>query len=186
MLRDLVFDEGAAGTLPELRNGRAPESGENVAGTVSQAWSLAEFLRNFYQDYLGLRPDMPAGRLDLAPALPPELPWVSCPVRIGSGAVSVFFRTNAAVEVNQDVAVDTSGAAGVDTGLTAARVRGVYRIAANEGLPELVVRFTAMIPPGAVMQTRGETVEAVLAPGSVLEFIVEPDGDEWRTTVSNI
>ncbi len=166
VLRDLIFNEGAAGTLPELRNGRAPESGENVAGTVSQAWSLAEFLRNFYQDYLGIRPDIPAGYLDLTPALPPDLPWVSCPVQFGSGTASAFFRTDASAN--------------------AERPSGVYRIAAGNDLPELTVRFTAMVPPGAAAQRRGETVEAVLVPGSALEFVVEPSGDGWSTTVSSI
>ncbi|MCD4691062.1 hypothetical protein K8S17_06315, partial [bacterium] len=160
VLRDLLFNEGAAGTLPELRNGQQPASGENVAGTVSQAWSLAEFLRNFYQDYLGVRPDVPAGRLDLAPALPLELPWVSCPVTVAAGTVSLFFRTNAA---------GTSG---------------VYRIAADEDMPELTIRFTAMVPPGANEQSAAGGAEAVLAPGGALEFRVEPDGDGWRTSVS--
>ncbi len=162
VLRDLIFNEGAAGTLPELRNGRAPQKGENVAGAVSQAWSLAEFVRNFHQDYLGLRPDLPAGRLELAPALPPDLSWVSCPVTLGGGTASLFFRTNA----------DGPG--------------GVYRIAAADDLPELTVRFTAMVPPGTANQRPAGAVETVLAPGTALEFTVEPDGDGWRTTVSTI
>jgi len=179
VLRDIFFNEGAAGTLPELRNGRAPERGENVAGTVSQAWSLAEFLRNFYQDYLGLRPDMTSGRLDLTPALPPGLSWVSCPVRLGSGTASVFFRTG-------DAAAPSDAIPGEHGKPNAGGPRGVYRIAAGEGLPELTVRFTPMVPPGADVQRRGETVEAALVPGSALEFVVEPDGDDWRTTVSSM
>jgi len=182
VLRDLFFNEGAAGTLPELRNGRAPDHGDNVAGTISQAWSLAEFLRNFYQDYLGLRPDMPSGRIDLTPALPPDLPWVSCPVQLGSGTAPVFFRTGEAAVPGGPAA---GGAAG-DGDANPEAPSGVYRIAAGDDLPELTVRFTAMVPPGADVQRRGETVEAVLIPGSALEFVVEPDGDDWRTTVSNI
>ncbi len=174
VLRDMFFNEGAAGTLPELRNGRAPERGENVAGTVSQAWSLAEFIRNFYQDYLGIRPDMPAGRLDLTPTLPPDLPWVSCPVRLGPGTASVFFRTGEAAATTADGSTNAAGP------------RGVYRVAAGDDLPELTVRFTAMVPPGAAVQSRGDTVEAVLAPGCGLEFVVEPAGDGWRTIVSSI
>ncbi len=180
VLRDLLFNEGAAGTLSELRNGRAPERGENVAGTVSQAWSLAEFLRNFYQDYLGLRPDMADGCLDVTPALPPDLPWVSCPVQLGPGTASVFFRTGEAVATKGSDAAADGGSPNPDG------PSGVYRIAAGDDLPELTVRFTAMVPPGAAEQRRGDTVEAALAPGSALEFIVEPDGDGWRTTVSRI
>jgi len=168
VLRDLFFNEGAAGTLPELRNGRAPESGENVAGTVSQAWSLAEFTRNFYQDYLGLRPDLPDGRVDLSPALPPALPWVSCPVRLGKGTMSLFFRVDA------------------DGGGNSGEARGVYRVASDGGLPGLTIRFTPMVPPGAPVQTPGESVTARLEPGTAIEFDVESDGRGWRTAVRSL
>lgn len=173
VLRDMFFREGAAGTLPELRNGKAPKRGENVAGTVSQAWSLAEFLRNFYEDYLGVRPDLPAGRLELSPALPPGLLWVSCPVRLGRGTLSLFLMTGEAARDAGD-ASNVSGAS------------GVYRVAADADTPSLTVRFVPMVPPGADTQSPGAPVEAALEPGRALEFLVELDGSDWKTTVRDI
>lgn len=53
-----ILDQGAIGTLSELVDA-APRSGEKIprlSGAYSQAWSLAEFIRNFYQSYLGIFP----------------------------------------------------------------------------------------------------------------------------------
>ncbi|MBD3349165.1 MAG: hypothetical protein GF400_08225, partial [Candidatus Eisenbacteria bacterium] len=122
VLRDLMYDEGAAGTLPELRNGVPPESGENVAGAVSQAWSLAEFLRNYYQDYIGLRPDLLRAALSFRPALPRELGWAKARARIGEGHVSVF------CEVREDGA------------------EGRFHLAADVGVPPLSVAFEVPVP----------------------------------------
>jgi hypothetical protein len=40
------------------------------SGTFSQAWSVAEFERNGFQDYLGFRPNLPRNQLHFVPALP--------------------------------------------------------------------------------------------------------------------
>lgn len=40
-----------------------------VSGTVSQAWSLAEFIRNVHQDVLGIHPDALAKKLSFSPHL---------------------------------------------------------------------------------------------------------------------
>ena len=53
-----ILDRGAAGTLSENLDA-VPRDGAaepRTSGTVSQAWSLAELLRTWYQDYVGLRP----------------------------------------------------------------------------------------------------------------------------------
>jgi len=156
VLSDLVFTEGAAGTLPELRNGVPDERGENVEGAVSQAWSLAEFLRHFYQDYLGVRPDVLSGVLELSPALPPGFTWVHAPVRLGGGTVVLFY----------EVAEDGS--------------RAEYRVSSDASLPSLVVRFAARVPPGGELAPEIVRTEAVLEPGGALSFVVERDGTAWR------
>jgi len=61
--------------------------------------------------------------------------------------------------------------------------RGVYRVAADAGLPRLTVRFVAMVPPGADVQHEAKPVNAVLMPGSTVEFVVERVGENWRTIV---
>ncbi len=162
VLRDLMFYEGAAGTLPELRNGVPPETGDNVAGAVSQAWSLAEFLRNFYQDYLGIRPNLIDGFVDFHPALPRDLSWVASPVRLGEGSVVVFCRTE-------------------DDGK-----RALYRMTADPSLPPLQVRFSTGVPPMAEVRTSAVEAEAELLPGAAIEFIVEEKRGEWSARVKDV
>ncbi len=54
---DQILNWGAPGTISENldavpREGNRPRT----TGTVTQAWSLAEFIRTWYQDYLGFQP----------------------------------------------------------------------------------------------------------------------------------
>jgi hypothetical protein len=53
---DQILDFGAPGTLSELLDAvsREGEDFPRPSGTVSQTWSLAEFIRTWYQDYVGL------------------------------------------------------------------------------------------------------------------------------------
>jgi glycogen debranching enzyme len=54
----LMLTRGTVGSLPELLDGM-PRKGQTepaLSGTVSQTWSLAEFLRTAYQDFLGVKP----------------------------------------------------------------------------------------------------------------------------------
>ncbi|MBN2564405.1 MAG: hypothetical protein JXB46_01715, partial [Candidatus Eisenbacteria bacterium] len=161
VLRDLIFDEGAAGTLPELRNGVPPEHEENVAGAVSQAWSLAEFVRNFYQDYLGVRPDMLSGAVAVRPALPPSCRWLSAPVRIGKGALLVLHY------------VDESGK------------RGCTRLVLSGEAPSIKVEYTPMVPPGAAAQQAANTVEFTLRPTESVELVVEEGKKGWTARIAS-
>ena len=79
-----ILDRGTAGTLPELLDA-VPRPGEpepRPSGTISQAWSLAEFIRNFYDDYLGLRFNALTRSLSVEPKLPSALGDVSA--RLGA------------------------------------------------------------------------------------------------------
>jgi len=159
--RDLLFDEGAAGTLPELRNGVPPESGENVAGAVSQAWSLAEFLRNFHQDYMGLRPNLLKGVLHFAPALPRDLTWARARARVGDGWLSVF------CEIRDD------GDA------------GSFRIAADNAAPPLRVLLDVRVPLTSDVRTTSVKTEAAIVPGHELILTVEKGPSGWSATSSS-
>jgi len=155
MLSELFYDEGAAGTLPELRNGVPPESGENVAGAVSQAWSLAEFLRNFYQDYLGITPDLLTGRLVVEPSLPDALTWVRAPIHLGGGTVDVLF------------AVEPEGG------------RARFDLMASDGLVPLSVEFRLRVPPWDAERTEVITATADLLPGSGVSFVCKETSGDW-------
>lgn len=66
-----ILDRGAIGTQSELLDAiaRPGELEPRLSGTFSQAWSLAEFVRNFYDDYFGVRYNGLMRRLTVAPHL---------------------------------------------------------------------------------------------------------------------
>ncbi len=101
-LQRLAMNTGAVGTIPECTDA-LPHDGEQFprwSGTFSQAWSNAEYLRNWYQDYLGVTPEwgddgIPVFRL--APSLPAVLlaqsgDSVAANLRIGSARLRLVYR----------------------------------------------------------------------------------------------
>ncbi|MBD3223567.1 MAG: hypothetical protein GF313_02490 [Caldithrix sp.] len=69
-----VLHKGMPGSMSELVEPAPAEDGSLVlSGTYSQAWSVSEFVRNFYQDYLGLQVNMLHRELNIKPALPDAL-----------------------------------------------------------------------------------------------------------------
>ena len=67
-----ILRRGAVGTQSELLDAlaRPGEQEARLSGTVSQAWNLAEFVRNAYEDYLGLT----VHELDRTVAIRPRIP----------------------------------------------------------------------------------------------------------------
>lgn len=86
LLLDEILDEGAAGTLQEIRDGARAASNDEFGGATSQAWSLAELLRTVVDDYLGLEVDLTADspRVEVRPSLPDAWPRLTARVRIGA------------------------------------------------------------------------------------------------------
>lgn len=162
VLMDLIYDEGAAGTLPELRNGVPPAEGENVAGAVSQAWSLAEFLRNYYQDYVGVIPNVPAGELRFRPALPRDLGWARAGVRIAGGRVSVFC----------DIADDGTA--------------GRFCLSSDDAVPPLHVLFESPVPLSGDVRDDVVRCEARLEPDSALVFEVVMGAKGWSVSAQPV
>ena len=68
-LSEQILTRGAIGTIAELTDAWPKEGELRLSGTFSQAWSLAEYLRSFYQDILGVQPDMASSQVKLAPRL---------------------------------------------------------------------------------------------------------------------
>jgi glycogen debranching enzyme len=93
---DQILDRGAVGTISELLDA-APRPGETeprLSGTFSQAWSLAEFVRVFYQDYLGVRVDAPGKRLTLSPRLPASMHETRSTIAVGHAQVNVTYNVS--------------------------------------------------------------------------------------------
>ncbi len=91
MLLDEIMDEGAVGTLQEIRDGDRAADNDEFGGATSQAWSLSELLRNVVDDYLGVDVDLSgeAPRIEISPSLPAAWPRLSGEVRVGKHTLFV-------------------------------------------------------------------------------------------------
>ncbi|AJR05391.1 glycogen debranching protein [Photobacterium gaetbulicola] len=69
------------------------EGGLTTTGTYAQAWSVSEFTRNGYQDYIGFKPELLADKVVLAPCLPSSWKQFDAELRFGeSNALSVSYQ----------------------------------------------------------------------------------------------
>lgn len=81
-----MFEYGCVGSLSENANAAMDKKGRMTqSGTWSQAWSVSEFTRTFYQDYLGIRPALLMNRLNFNPKIPSEWKSGSVKIFIGKG-----------------------------------------------------------------------------------------------------
>ena len=89
-----ILHRGCVGTLSELLDAqpRAGETEPRLSGAFSQAWSLAEFIRSFYQDYLGIGVDVTAHALRINPKLPTGLKNVQCRFRAGNARINARYE----------------------------------------------------------------------------------------------
>jgi hypothetical protein len=91
VLTDHILDLGAAGTLSELFNAVPTAENDNEAGTYSQAWSLAEYIRVIYQDYLGIRPNALEDKVILEPIVPSGWGAVSFQFSVGQSVIEADY-----------------------------------------------------------------------------------------------
>jgi hypothetical protein len=71
--------------MSELLDALPHEGGQlKPSGTFAQSWSVAEYARNGYQDYVGFHPDMVDGYLGFTPAIPAA--WRSFSARLPFGS----------------------------------------------------------------------------------------------------
>jgi hypothetical protein len=88
-----ILDRGAVGTQSELLDAlpRPGETEPRLSGTFSQAWNLAEFIRNIYDDYLGARLDLYENRLTIHPRLPAALDTVRVRLPGAAGPIDIEY-----------------------------------------------------------------------------------------------
>ncbi len=100
MLLSEILDEGAVGTLQEIRDGVRAANNDEFGGATSQAWSLAELLRNVVQDYAGLRVDLTAEvpLILVAPHVPSAWPLLKVPTRIGKARCTLVIKHGAKID----------------------------------------------------------------------------------------
>jgi glycogen debranching enzyme len=91
-----ILDRGAVGTQSELLDA-VPHPGEKeprLSGTFSQAWNLAEFVRNFYDDYLGVRMDRSKSLLSVRPHLPPSMDSIQAVLSVAGKPVKLKLQSD--------------------------------------------------------------------------------------------
>ncbi|WLI88181.1 amylo-alpha-1,6-glucosidase [Massilia sp. R2A-15] len=89
-----ILGLGTLGTMSELLDAMPDANGKlKPSGTYAQSWSVAEYARNGYQDYVGFRPDLPANTLAFTPAIPAAWTSFYALLPFGAGeAVEVDFK----------------------------------------------------------------------------------------------
>ena len=88
-----ILQDDAIGNYAELRDA-LPRKGQDepsISGTISQAWSLAEFTRNFYQDFIGYRPNAANNRIIFSPKIPGELKYISTQLPYANNFISLTY-----------------------------------------------------------------------------------------------
>jgi hypothetical protein len=82
------------GGLPENLDAY-PHPGEaapRLTGTYLQGWSNAEQLRVWYQDFLGIQPDLEQGVIHLVPRLPASFADIDFNSRVGAGVLNARYE----------------------------------------------------------------------------------------------
>ena len=89
-----ALHEGAVGSLAENADAHPREGKSWVkrSGTVLQAWSNAEHLRVWYQNFLGIRPDLVKGVIVIEPRIPSEITSLKTSVKIGDGTLHYTYK----------------------------------------------------------------------------------------------
>ena len=89
-----ALTEGAVGSLSENADAH-PREGQawvNRSGTFLQAWSNAEHLRVWYQNFLGIRPDLVHGVIVVEPRIPSEIKSIETSVKVGEGTLHYSYK----------------------------------------------------------------------------------------------
>ena len=80
-----ILGLGTLGNMSELLDALPHESGKlKPSGTYAQSWSVAEYARNGYQDFVGFKPNLLENTLAFSPAIPTG--WTSFDAVLPFGA----------------------------------------------------------------------------------------------------
>lgn len=106
-LTDQVLHRGAVGTIAELTDAWPHQGQLRLSGTFSQAWSLAEYLRVFYQDILGVQPDLGKARVKISPRLLEGLEAIAFDLPIGGDAWEIsYVETGSSFDIHLQRGLD--------------------------------------------------------------------------------
>ncbi|MEC6797088.1 amylo-alpha-1,6-glucosidase [Photobacterium sp. S4TG1] len=95
-LVDQILYHGHRGTMSENLDAFLDHK-QNItlSGTYAQAWSVSEFTRNGFQDYLGYQPNLIEGIITLCPSLPSKWHNFHAEIKVGvSHRLLIDFKSN--------------------------------------------------------------------------------------------
>jgi len=177
-----ILDRGAVGSQSELLDA-IPRQGETeplLSGTFSQAWNLAEFIRNFYDDYLGIRVARYNHHLVLRPKLPTSLGRVRATINLDGRSLPIEVDQSSET---QKLAIDgrnlrVGGTATVELQTKNGRiVTTVFRFPPKTTLRLSLKDTTVTLLAGATKLGFNTTISALPSYDSILEplLLTTPD-----------
>jgi glycogen debranching enzyme len=89
-----ILHLGTLGNMSELLDALPDANGKlKPSGTFAQSWSVAEYARNGFQDYVGFKPNLLANTLAFSPAIPSAWTRFEATLPFGGGdEIEVDFR----------------------------------------------------------------------------------------------
>ncbi|UCE13735.1 MAG: hypothetical protein JSV04_00835, partial [Candidatus Heimdallarchaeota archaeon] len=92
VLVNRVLTRDALGTLGEIMDGTDSDPLGHSRGTISQAWSLAELLRTYYQYWVGIQPQAINRTLRLTPQFLEDFPEISLIFKQNEGIIEYSYQ----------------------------------------------------------------------------------------------
>ena len=95
-----ILGLGTLGNMSELLDALPHEGGKlKPSGTYAQSWSVAEFARNGYQDFVGFRPNLLENTLAFTPAIPSKWSHFEALLPFGDGeSIEASFKRRGAAQ----------------------------------------------------------------------------------------
>ncbi|MCG2583720.1 amylo-alpha-1,6-glucosidase [Massilia sp. TS11] len=95
-LGEQILGLGTLGNMSELLDALPHEGGKlKPSGTFAQSWSVAEYARNGFQDYVGFRPDLLTNTLHFVPAVPRDWRFFEAVLPYAKEALDVHYTRSA-------------------------------------------------------------------------------------------
>jgi glycogen debranching enzyme len=89
-----ILQDDAIGNFAQMRDA-LPRNGQSepaISGAISHAWGLAEFTRNFYQDFIGYQPNVAKKKIKFSPKFPGELVYISTNFHFAESIISFIYK----------------------------------------------------------------------------------------------
>lgn len=91
-LTDQILNRGCVGSMSENMDAFPSENNKvRLTGTFSQAWSVSEFARVFYQSYAGIEPQLLSNKIIIKPRFPSKLNKVSMIQSVADGELDIIY-----------------------------------------------------------------------------------------------